>query len=150
MKISESGSDNAKILSEFLFWITAENTVQLLHNIESPRVRLRCSAPSKDHLVHNLVIRQSLVCPNGLPVVGDVVYTEPPIEAVIAVAMLAERTAARAVHVYAPNFPVSSKGPEDQRKIMVRRGSICVNLGHSPAATEAKPYSLHSSAVVRH
>jgi len=89
MKISESGSDSAKFLSEFLFWITAENmgqysTIQINPSIdiESPRVRLRCSAPSKDHLVHNLVIRQSLVCPNGLPVVGDVVYTEPPIEAV--------------------------------------------------------------------
>jgi len=87
-----------------------------IHDIESPRIRLRCSAPSQDHLVHNLAIRQSFVCPNGLPVVGDVVYTEPPVEDVIAVAMLAERTAARAVHVYAPNFPVSSKGAEDQRK----------------------------------
>jgi hypothetical protein len=50
---------------------------------ELPYIWLRGSVTSKDHLVYNLVVCESLVCSNGLPIVGDVVYSEPPIEAII-------------------------------------------------------------------
>jgi hypothetical protein len=122
MKISESGCDNAKFLSEFLFWITAEimgtiqyDTVRYNTINQSPRVRLRCPAPSKDHLVNNLVVGESLVCPNRLPVIRDVVYTEPAVEAVITVPKSVARTQTtnETFRQYTPNFPVSSKGAKD-------------------------------------
>jgi len=92
---NESTVDNAKFLSEFLFLVVTSNRSRpLLHNImraykynqqfincyntrlcratqhqKSPHIRFRCSAPRKDHLVYNLVIRQSLIRSNGLPIV---------------------------------------------------------------------------------
>lgn len=154
MKISESGSDNAKFLSEFLFWtlvIYRNRAIQYntINQSTNSHQRYGSGAPRPARTISSITssfasrLYVRMVSPKSEMSYIRILRSKL---SWMSAKMIPVRELVTNTH---PTFPYPAKELNYQREHIVKGVSACMNHDHAPATTEAKPYSLHSSAVVR-